>query len=33
VLLAYKMNGEDLPPEHGFPVARNRTGWYAIGIR
>src|SRR6266576_2394107 len=20
VLLAYKMNGEDLPPEHGFPV-------------
>lgn len=20
VLLAYKMNGEDIPPDHGFPL-------------
>src|SRR6266516_830283 len=31
VLLAYKMNGEDLPPEHGFPVRAIVPGWYAMG--
>jgi len=30
VLLAYKMNGEDLPPEHGFPVRAIVPGWYDI---
>ena len=30
VLLAYKMNGEDLPPEHGFPVRAIVPGWYAM---
>jgi DMSO/TMAO reductase YedYZ molybdopterin-dependent catalytic subunit len=30
VLLAYKMNGEDLPPEHGFPVRAIVPGWYAV---
>jgi DMSO/TMAO reductase YedYZ molybdopterin-dependent catalytic subunit len=30
VLLAYKMNGEDLPPEHGFPVRAVVPGWYAM---
>jgi len=29
VLLAYKMNGEDLPPEHGFPCAQS----YPAGMR
>jgi DMSO/TMAO reductase YedYZ molybdopterin-dependent catalytic subunit len=30
VLLAYKMNGHDLPPEHGFPVRAIVPGWYAM---
>jgi DMSO/TMAO reductase YedYZ molybdopterin-dependent catalytic subunit len=30
VLLAYKMNGEDLPPEHGFPMRAIVPGWYAM---
>ncbi len=30
VLLAYKMNGGDLPPEHGFPVRAIVPGWYAM---
>jgi DMSO/TMAO reductase YedYZ molybdopterin-dependent catalytic subunit len=30
VLLAYKMNGGELPPEHGFPVRAIVPGWYAV---
>ena len=30
VLLAYKMNGSDLPPEHGFPLRAVVPGWYAM---
>lgn len=30
VLLAYKMNGEELPPEHGFPVRAIVPGWFAV---
>jgi DMSO/TMAO reductase YedYZ molybdopterin-dependent catalytic subunit len=30
VLLAYKMNGDDLPPEHGFPMRAIVPGWYAM---
>src|SRR6184192_3603893 len=30
VLLAYKMNGIDLPPEHGFPMRAIVPGWYAM---
>jgi DMSO/TMAO reductase YedYZ molybdopterin-dependent catalytic subunit len=30
VLLAYKMNGSDLPPQHGFPVRAIVPGWYAM---
>jgi DMSO/TMAO reductase YedYZ molybdopterin-dependent catalytic subunit len=30
VLLAYKMNGFDLPPEHGFPLRAIVPGWYAM---
>jgi DMSO/TMAO reductase YedYZ molybdopterin-dependent catalytic subunit len=30
VLLAFKMNGSDLPPEHGFPVRAIVSGWYAM---
>lgn len=30
VLLAYKMNDEDLPPEHGFPLRAIVPGWYAM---
>ncbi len=30
VLLAYSMNGVDLPPEHGFPVRAIVPGWYAV---
>jgi DMSO/TMAO reductase YedYZ molybdopterin-dependent catalytic subunit len=30
VLLAYRMNGKDLPPEHGFPVRVIVPGWYAM---
>ena len=30
VVLAYKMNGSDLPPEHGFPVRAVVPGWFAV---
>jgi DMSO/TMAO reductase YedYZ molybdopterin-dependent catalytic subunit len=30
VLLAYKMNGNQLPPEHGFPLRAIVPGWYAV---
>ena len=30
VLLAYKMNGEDLPPEHGSPLRAIVPGWYGM---
>jgi len=30
VLLAHKINGEDLPPEHGFPLRAIVPGWYAM---
>jgi DMSO/TMAO reductase YedYZ molybdopterin-dependent catalytic subunit len=30
VLLAYKMNGGDLPAEHGFPLRAIVPGWYAM---
>jgi DMSO/TMAO reductase YedYZ molybdopterin-dependent catalytic subunit len=30
VLLVYKMNGIDLPPQHGFPVRAIVPGWYAM---
>ena len=30
VFIAYKMNGNDLPPEHGFPVRAIVPGWYAV---
>jgi DMSO/TMAO reductase YedYZ molybdopterin-dependent catalytic subunit len=30
VLLAYRMNGKDLLPEHGFPVRAIVPGWYAM---
>ena len=30
VLLAYRMNGQDIPPEHGFPVRAIVPGWYAM---
>jgi DMSO/TMAO reductase YedYZ molybdopterin-dependent catalytic subunit len=30
VLLAYKMNGGNLPPEHGFPLRAIVPGWYAM---
>ena len=30
VLLAYRMNGNDLPAEHGFPVRAIVPGWYAV---
>ena len=30
VLLAYKMNDADLPPEHGFPLRAIVPGWYAM---
>ena len=30
VLLAYKMNDVELPPEHGFPVRAIVPGWYAV---
>lgn len=29
-LLAFKMNGEDLTPEHGFPVRLIVPGWYGM---
>jgi DMSO/TMAO reductase YedYZ molybdopterin-dependent catalytic subunit len=30
VLLAYRMNGRELPAEHGFPVRAIVPGWYAM---
>jgi DMSO/TMAO reductase YedYZ molybdopterin-dependent catalytic subunit len=30
VLLAYQMNGADLPPEHGFPLRVVVPGWYGM---
>ena len=30
VLLAYEMNGEPLPPQHGFPLRLIVPGWYGI---
>ena len=30
VLIAYQMNGVDLPPEHGFPARAIVPGWYAV---
>ena len=30
VLLAYKMNGDELPPANGFPVRAIVPGWYAV---
>jgi len=30
VLLVYKMNGQELPPQHGFPVRAIVPGWYAM---
>jgi DMSO/TMAO reductase YedYZ molybdopterin-dependent catalytic subunit len=30
VLLAHKMNGVDLPPQHGFPLRAIVPGWYAM---
>jgi DMSO/TMAO reductase YedYZ molybdopterin-dependent catalytic subunit len=30
VLLAYKMNGNDLPAQHGFPLRAIVPGWYAM---
>jgi DMSO/TMAO reductase YedYZ molybdopterin-dependent catalytic subunit len=29
-LLAYEMNGESLPPEHGFPMRAVVSGWYGM---
>jgi DMSO/TMAO reductase YedYZ molybdopterin-dependent catalytic subunit len=29
-LLAYMMNGEPLPPEHGYPLRLIVPGWYAV---
>jgi DMSO/TMAO reductase YedYZ molybdopterin-dependent catalytic subunit len=30
LLLCYQMNGEPLPPEHGFPVRLIAPGWYGV---
>jgi DMSO/TMAO reductase YedYZ molybdopterin-dependent catalytic subunit len=30
VLIAYKMNGNDLSPEHGYPVRAVVPGWYGM---
>ncbi len=30
VILAYRMNGKDLPPSHGFPVRAVVAGWYGM---
>ena len=30
VLLAYEMNGNELPPQHGFPLRAIVPGWYAM---
>ena len=29
-LLCYEMNGDPLPPEHGFPVRLIAPGWYGV---
>ena len=29
-LLAFQMNGEDLPPQHGFPIRAVAPGWYGM---
>ncbi len=29
-LLCYEMNGDDLPPEHGFPVRLIAPGWFGV---
>ena len=29
-LLCYEMNGESLPPEHGFPLRLIAPGWYGV---
>ena len=29
-LLAYEMNGEPLPAEHGFPLRAVVPGWYGM---
>jgi len=29
-ILCYEMNGEPLPPEHGFPVRLIAPGWYGV---
>ncbi|MFP3463322.1 sulfite oxidase [Arthrobacter globiformis] len=30
VVLAYKMNGNDLPPQHGYPLRLVVPGWYGM---
>ncbi len=30
VLLAWQMNGKDLPPEHGYPLRAVVSGWYGM---
>lgn len=30
VLLAYEMNGEPLPPQHGYPLRLLKPGWYGM---
>lgn len=30
VVLAYEMNGEDLPPQHGYPLRLVVPGWYGM---
>jgi DMSO/TMAO reductase YedYZ molybdopterin-dependent catalytic subunit len=30
VMLAYKMNGKELPPEHGYPIRAIVPGWYGM---
>lgn len=30
ILLAYRMNGEELPPRHGYPVRAIVPGWYGM---
>ena len=30
VLLAYELNGQPLPPQHGFPVRLLVPGWYGM---
>ena len=30
ILLAYEMNGEELPPRHGYPLRVIAPGWYGV---